>query len=427
MLKGSRGTVNAVAVTPDGRWVVSGADDQTLRVWDLESGECLRTLTGHESYVLRVQVTPDGRSAVSGGFDGLVKVWDLASGRCLATRRCADQHVRDLAVAGDGGGMVSCGQDGRLRVWTLPEADEIARYQPPGEPRCCALGAPDPFLTVGDQRGGVHLMRLEGHGASAPLVTPTRRWDHIEGTWAEALTLKCPHCGRHFPAALAEMATPQVDAVTARDGRCGLCGGAIRVTPFVCDNRGWVEQMPELVAPQAAGSSPSPEIPDANFFARFAPRPILPIVRRPPLPHVIAPSAPVPLSAPPPPAPAPPPAAPMRAGAETGLRYDGLYRWESPTGLVTYLRFYADGTVLSVSTDGTTEQVARWFDTANQHVGRGRYRLEEGILRFSTSYPSGSVDYEGTVLAEGLQLAFHSHFTDTKGSQLYRFVSVPLS
>jgi len=61
--------VTAVAVTPDGRCAVSASDDGTLKVWDIETGACLRTLVGHTGAVTSVAVTPEGRRAVSGSWD----------------------------------------------------------------------------------------------------------------------------------------------------------------------------------------------------------------------------------------------------------------------------------------------------------------------------------------------------------------------
>jgi len=66
VLRGHKGEVNFVAVTPDGRLAVSGSFDNTVRVWDLESGKCVSTLEGHTDPVIGVAVTQDGRLAVSG-------------------------------------------------------------------------------------------------------------------------------------------------------------------------------------------------------------------------------------------------------------------------------------------------------------------------------------------------------------------------
>ena len=74
--------VPSVVLTPDGRRAVSASRD-TLRVWDLESGACLRTLEGHSERVYSVAGTPDGRRAVSANGGKTLRVWDLESGACL--------------------------------------------------------------------------------------------------------------------------------------------------------------------------------------------------------------------------------------------------------------------------------------------------------------------------------------------------------
>lgn len=76
-LTGHTGDVYSVAVTPDGRYALSGSEDRTVRWWDLDSGRCLRALTGHGP-VLSVAVTPDGCHAVSGSDDGTVMLWEMA-------------------------------------------------------------------------------------------------------------------------------------------------------------------------------------------------------------------------------------------------------------------------------------------------------------------------------------------------------------
>src|ERR1035441_10297664 len=77
-LAGHTEYVTSMAVTPDGRSVISGSHDTTVRVWGLESGRLLRTLEGYTGRVSSVAVTPDGRSVISGSSDRTVRVWDLA-------------------------------------------------------------------------------------------------------------------------------------------------------------------------------------------------------------------------------------------------------------------------------------------------------------------------------------------------------------
>src|SRR5450755_4001954 len=87
-LQGHAGQVNAVAVTPDGRYAVSASAHQTLKVCELQSGRALRALQGHAALVNSVAVTPDGRLAVSASADQTVKVWELESGSTIATFSC---------------------------------------------------------------------------------------------------------------------------------------------------------------------------------------------------------------------------------------------------------------------------------------------------------------------------------------------------
>jgi len=103
-----------VAVSPDGRTIVSGSDDRTVKVWEAESGRLLRSLEGHKLSVNAVAVSPDGRTIVSGSDDRTIRAWDLASGesRMLFWN---DAAIFSLALSGDGQ-LLACG-DKSGRVW----------------------------------------------------------------------------------------------------------------------------------------------------------------------------------------------------------------------------------------------------------------------------------------------------------------------
>jgi WD40 repeat protein len=121
MFEGHSGAVNAVAVTLDGRLAVSASDDQTLRLWDLESGQTLRTLQGHTKFVSAVAVTLDGRRAVSASWHTL-QLWDLESGEKIATFTGED-GMRSCAVTSDGRTIISNDASGRVHLLRLVEAD----------------------------------------------------------------------------------------------------------------------------------------------------------------------------------------------------------------------------------------------------------------------------------------------------------------
>jgi WD40 repeat protein len=84
IFNGHSGEVTSVAISPDGQTFVSGSEDETIKVWHLQTGELLRTLEGHSIWVWSVAISPDGQTLVSGNLDRTIgnldrtiKVWGI--------------------------------------------------------------------------------------------------------------------------------------------------------------------------------------------------------------------------------------------------------------------------------------------------------------------------------------------------------------
>ena len=111
--------VNAVAISPDGRRIVSGLDNGTIQVRDVETGEALGTpFQGHTGWVLSVAISPDGTRIVSGSEDKTIQMWDAETGKPLGAPLQGHTHrVWSVAISPDGTRIVSGSLDGTIRVW----------------------------------------------------------------------------------------------------------------------------------------------------------------------------------------------------------------------------------------------------------------------------------------------------------------------
>src|SRR5688572_6968808 len=137
--------INAIAFAPDGSWLASGANDDTIKIWDTSTGHLLRTLYGHASNVDALAISPDGkllasgsgdmtskrefptfkRGGIAGGArDNTIRIWDVQSGRELKTLTGHELPVGGVGFSADGRTLTSASGDA-VKVWDVASGKEL--------------------------------------------------------------------------------------------------------------------------------------------------------------------------------------------------------------------------------------------------------------------------------------------------------------
>ncbi len=128
-LEGHADFITSISVTPDGRFVISGSRDRTVRVWTLATGTSLRELKGHRGSVSCVAVSPDRYFAMSGSWDRTLRLWALATGECLKVFKDHEDYVRAVAITPDGQFAISGSTDTTLRLWYLSPGKHVQGFE----------------------------------------------------------------------------------------------------------------------------------------------------------------------------------------------------------------------------------------------------------------------------------------------------------
>jgi WD40 repeat protein len=127
ILNGHSEFVPSLAITPDGQKLISGSWDDTIKIWDLQTGYLLNTLESHTSDVECVAITPDGQTLVSAGWDNTIKIWDLKTNELLHSLYCS-AHVVLVALTPDGQNFISGERDNIIKLWDLKNPEIIKNW-----------------------------------------------------------------------------------------------------------------------------------------------------------------------------------------------------------------------------------------------------------------------------------------------------------
>ncbi len=175
------GAVNSVAYSPDGAYLASSSWDSTVKIWEVETGNCIKTLTECTSVVSSMAYSPDGAYLASGYWDKTIKLWDVASGICIKTFEGHTDAINSIAYSPDGRYLASGSDDGTIKLWEVASGECLKTlyghmrdvnsicYSPDGT--YLASGSRDKTIKIWNVASGKCTTTLEGDSYSVKSVS----------------------------------------------------------------------------------------------------------------------------------------------------------------------------------------------------------------------------------------------------------------
>ncbi|PMB46335.1 hypothetical protein CEN39_26055, partial [Fischerella thermalis CCMEE 5201] len=164
-------TSTSFAFSPDGKTIVLSSDN-TIKLWDLTTGQVIKTLSGNESEKTMV-FSPDGKIIASGGYDKTIKLWDVTTGKVVKTLSHQNNSIYELIFSPDGKILASRSINNIIQLWDLTTGKVIKSFSehtdlvnsivfsPDG--KILASGSSDDTIKLWDVTTGKAIKTLTGH------------------------------------------------------------------------------------------------------------------------------------------------------------------------------------------------------------------------------------------------------------------------
>jgi WD40 repeat protein len=204
-LMGHGSQINSIAFSPDGKQLVSGSFDKTIKLWNTANGKERLTIKGHSGMVYSVAFSPDGKRLASGSDDKTTVIWDAAAGTKLFWGKAYRAPISTVAFSPDGKRLAVGGWSDYVELWDLKSHKTLQTFRgragagsvvfsPDG--KRLAAACTDHVLRVWDIAAAHKPLTLKGHAhnvsdvafspdgkrlASACLDKTARIWDAATG------------------------------------------------------------------------------------------------------------------------------------------------------------------------------------------------------------------------------------------------------
>ncbi len=185
VLSGHTAAVRSLAFAESSDLLVSAGHDNTVRVWNAESGALVKVLRGHGRWVRGCVVSDDGRSVVSAGYDGTVRFWDIEGYEELRVLRGKvlsghEDAIMAAEFSGNSQRIVTASRDRTVKSWDFESGKELRQFREGhaflaskavafGNGRYLATAAGDETVRLWNVETGSEIRRLRGTGQGAAI------------------------------------------------------------------------------------------------------------------------------------------------------------------------------------------------------------------------------------------------------------------
>lgn len=167
-LRGHSSAIGRIAWSPDGRMLASPSEDRTIRLWDTETGDCLRILEGHNAGVLSANFGNTSDIVASAGHDDAVILWNVKSGTPI--HQLKGHGGVAFCVAFDSSSapetLVSAGGDGGAKIWSITTGKHIKTLGGFNMARGIAVAADGHRIASAEDGGTVRVWKKDGTAQS---------------------------------------------------------------------------------------------------------------------------------------------------------------------------------------------------------------------------------------------------------------------
>ncbi len=118
-LQGHIGLVWAARFSPDGKKIASCGEDGNIKIWNIQTGQCLQALEAHSMRCESISFSPDGNILASGSADKTIKIWDINTGQCLKILNGHTNILRSVVFSPDGTMLASGSEDCTVKLWDV--------------------------------------------------------------------------------------------------------------------------------------------------------------------------------------------------------------------------------------------------------------------------------------------------------------------